>query len=166
MRKITKAEGETWLALAREHGFGSDEGRFTLGRFIVESRDEGGLILRVITPIPAVIRAPESVAPVATPIMFDRTPANEIIIPGLWWRLMFEKVSEDVDAPDEMRQMANTMVTTTVCNDVLLPADSDTIEISTPNSRGDLVRCEALPPGTRMRARLQVAATPGTPSRA
>src|SRR6266853_1647656 len=71
------------------------------------------------------------VATVAVPIMFDRTPANEIIIPGLWWRLMFEKVSEDVDAPDEMRQMADTIVTTTVCNDVLLPADSDTIEIST-----------------------------------
>ena len=164
MRKITKAEGETWLALAQEHGFGSDEGRFTLGRFIVESRDEGGLILRVITPIPAVIRAPESVASVAAPIMFDRTPANEIIIP--WWRRMFEKVSEDVDAPDEMRQMANTIATTIVCDDVLLPADSDTIEISTPNSHGDLVRCEALPPGTRMRARLQVAATHGTPSRA
>ena len=40
MRKITKAEGETWLALAREHGFGSDEGRFTLGRFIVDGLDQ------------------------------------------------------------------------------------------------------------------------------
>jgi len=98
--------------------------------------------------------------------MFDRTPANEIIIPGLWWRRMFEKVSEDVDAPDEMRQMANTIATTIVCDDVLLPADSDTIEISTPNSHGDLVRCEALPPDTRMRARLQVAEIHGRPSRA
>src|SRR5260370_34687443 len=111
MRKITKAEGETWLALAREHGFGSDEGRFTLGRFIVESRDEGGLILRLITPIPAVIRAPESVASVAAPIMFDRTPANEIIIPGLWRRPMFQKGRDDVDAPDGMRQMVNTLAT-------------------------------------------------------
>src|SRR5260370_37398127 len=30
-------------ALAQQHGFGSAEGRFVLGRFIVEGRDENGL---------------------------------------------------------------------------------------------------------------------------
>lgn len=92
--------------------------------------------------------------------MFDRTPADEIIVPGSWWRMMFEQVSEDTDAPAEMRRLASTMAATTVCDDIVLPADSDTVEISAPDARGNPVRCEALPPGTRVRARLR-AAEPG-----
>jgi hypothetical protein len=43
MRRVTRQEGESWRALAQRHGFGSAEGRFVLGRFIVEDRDENGL---------------------------------------------------------------------------------------------------------------------------
>ena len=160
MRSITKPEGETWRALAREHGFGSDEGRFALGRFIVEGRDgDGALVFCVVTPIPATLQA-EAVRSAAEPVMFDRTPGDEIIVPGLWWRVMFEQVSEDAGAPAEMRRLATTMAATTVCDDIVLPVDSDTVEISAPDARGHPVRCEALPPGTRMRARLR-AADPG-----
>jgi hypothetical protein len=61
MRRVTQQEGEGWRALAQQHGFGSAEGRFVLGRFIVEDRDEHGLVLCdehglvlcVVTPIPA-----------------------------------------------------------------------------------------------------------------
>ena len=52
--------------------------------------------------------------------MFDRTPADEIVVPGRWWQLMFENVSADAAAPAEMRQMAATMAATTICSDVLL----------------------------------------------
>ena len=51
MRRVTQQEGEGWRALAQQHGFGSAEGRFVLGRFIVEDRDEHGLVLCVVTPI-------------------------------------------------------------------------------------------------------------------
>lgn len=122
-----------------------------LGRFVVEDRDEDRLILRVVTPIPAGLDAdePRSETPV---VMFDRTPADEIVVPGRWWQVMFEKVSEDASAPAEMRQMAATMATTTVCKDVLLPADSDTVELRIPDAQGNMATYEALPPGTRMRA--------------
>ena len=50
--------------------------------------------------------------------------------------------------------MAATMASTTICSDVLLPADSDTVEIAVPDSQGKMATFEALPPGTRMRARL------------
>jgi hypothetical protein len=86
--------------------------------------------------------------------MFDRTPADEIVVPGRWWQLMFENVSEDASAPAEMRQMAATMAATTVCRDVLLPAGSDTVEIGVPDSQGHVATFEALPPGTRMRVRI------------
>lgn len=67
---------------------------------------------------------------------------------------MFENVSADAAALAEMRQMAATMATTTFCSDVLLPANSDTVEIAVPDSQGNMTRHEALPPGTRMRVRL------------
>lgn len=51
MRRVTQQEGESWRTLAQQHGFGSAEGRFVLGRFIVEARDENGLVLSVVTPI-------------------------------------------------------------------------------------------------------------------
>jgi len=45
MRRVTRQEGESWRALAQQHGFGSAEGRFVLGRFIIEDRDENDLVL-------------------------------------------------------------------------------------------------------------------------
>jgi hypothetical protein len=155
MRRVTQQEGESWRALAQQHGFGSAEGRFVLGRFIVEDRDENGLLLCVVTPIPAGLDA-EKAQIETLPVMFNRTPADEIVVPGRWWQMMFENVSADAAAPAEMRQMADTIAATTICRDVLLPADSDTVEIGIVDSQGKLVRYEALPPGTRMRARLEL----------
>ena len=153
MRRVTPREREHWRALAQHHGFGSAENRFVLGRFVVEDRDGDGLVLCVVTPIPAGLVGEKR--QLETPaVMFDRTPADEIVVPGRWWQLMFENVSEDASAPAEMRQMAATMAATTVCRDVLLPAGSDTIEIGVPDSQGHVATFEALPPGTRMRVRI------------
>ena len=153
MRRVTQQEGESWRALAQQHGFGSAEGRFVLGRFIVEDRDENGLLLCVVTPIPAGLDA-EKAQNETLPVIFKRTPADEIVVPGRWWQMMFENVSADAAAPAKMRQMAATIAATTICRDVLLPAASDTVEIGIVDSQGKMVRYEALPPGTRMRARL------------
>src|ERR1700730_16692173 len=154
MRRVTQQEGESWRALAQQHGFGSAEGRFVLGRFIVEDRDENGLLLCVVTPIPAGLDA-EKAQNETLPVMFKRTSADEIVVPGRWWQMMFENVSADAAAPAEMRQMAATIAATTICRDVLLPADSDTVEIGIVDSQGTMGRHAALPPGARMRARLE-----------
>ena len=157
MRRVTQQEGENWRALAQQHGFGSAEGRFVLGRFIVEARDENDLVLCVVTPIPAGLDAETlqlKAQHKALPVMFDRTPADEIVVPGRWWQLMFENVSTDAAAPAEMRQMAATMAATTICSDFLLPSDGDTVEIGVADPEGNMTRYEALPPGTRMRATL------------
>jgi hypothetical protein len=156
MRPVTPQEGESWRALAQRHGFGTAEGRFMLGRFVVEDRDEDGLVLCVVTPIPAGLDARDS-QPEARPVMFGRTRADEIVVPGRWWQVMFDNVSGDSAAPAEMRQMAATLAATTTCRDVLLPANSDTVQISVPDSQGHLATYEALPPGTRMRVKLEYA---------
>jgi hypothetical protein len=128
-----------------------------LGRFIVEDRDGNDLVLCVVTPIPAGLDAETlqlKAQHKALPVMFDRTPADEIVVPGSWWQLMFENVSADAAAPAEMRQMAATMAATTICSDFLLPSDGDTVEIGVADPEGNMTRYEALPPGTRMRATL------------
>ena len=152
---MPERDAESWLALARAHGFGSSEGRFALGRFIVEGRAAEGLVLRVITPIPAGLHSQNTRAK-TPPILFDRTPAGEIIVPGGWWRLMFQQVTQDPSAPAAMRQMAATIAATIVCHDARLPADTDTIEILPTDSEGHVVPHEALPPGTQLRIRLHV----------
>jgi hypothetical protein len=81
MRRVTQQEAERWRTLAQQHGFGSAEGRFVLGRFIVEDRDENGLVLCVVTPIPAGLDA-EKHQLKTPPVMFDRTPADEIVVPS------------------------------------------------------------------------------------
>ena len=86
--------------------------------------------------------------------MFDRTPAGDIIVPGGWWQLMFEQVTQDESMPTAMREMAATIAANIVCNDALLPADADTIEVLAPDVEGVVVPHEALPPGTRIRVRL------------
>src|ERR1700738_4673359 len=98
MRRVTQQEGESWRALAQQHGFGSAEGRFVLGRFIVEGRDENGLVLCAVTPIPGGLDAETPQIPALPVVMFARTPADEIVVPGRWWQLMFENVSADVAA--------------------------------------------------------------------
>jgi hypothetical protein len=125
-----------------------------LGRFIVEGRDENGLVLCVVTPIPAGLDAETPQLTARPVVLFDRTPADEVVVPGRWWQLMFENVSADAAAPVKMRQMAATMVATTICSDVLLPPDSDTVEIGVPDSQGNMTRYEGLPPGTRLRVKL------------
>jgi hypothetical protein len=151
MRRVTQQEGKVGGAGATAW-VGSAEGRF-VGRFIVEDRDENGR-RSVLSPILAGLDAEGSDRDL--PVMFNRTPADEIVVPGRWWQMMFENVSADAAAPAEMRQMAATIAATTICRDVLLPADSDTVEIGIVDSQGKLVRYEALPPGTRMRARLEL----------
>jgi hypothetical protein len=152
MRAVRQHEIENWDVLAKRHGFGAAEGRFTLGRFIVEHRDNSGFLLCAITPIPARLNA--SGTP-AGPVMFDRTLGGEIVVPGRWWHVMFEEVSTDRTAPAAMRHMAARIAATTACHDVLLPADSDTVEIAIQDSRGHLMTYEAVPPGTRMIAKIE-----------
>jgi hypothetical protein len=159
VRKFTQEEVESWRVLAQQHGFGRAEGRFVLGRFVVEDRDDTGLLLQVVTPIPAGLDTGPGRRP-TPPVMFARTPADEIVVPGRWWQVMFENVRADPAAPAPMREMAATMATTTVCRDVVLPADSDTVELALPDSEGSLATYEALPPGTRMRARIEATRPP------
>ncbi len=88
------------------------------------------------------------------PIMFDRKPTGEIILPGRWWQAMFERLSENEEVPPDIRRTAAVAARSVRVSDGLLPADTDTIEIKAPDSQGNPVVHEALPPETVVRIQL------------
>jgi hypothetical protein len=147
LRKITRAEYKRWIVLAREHGFVNHEGRVALGRFVLESSDDGRLKLRFLTPVPAGLYS-EDLKKKTAPIMFDRTENGKIILPGRWWQLMFEKLSEESSAPPEIRRIAAVAARVVAVSNTFLPANTDTIEISAPDEDGNMLLHEALAPDT------------------
>ena len=147
MRKITRAEYERWIAMAREHGFVNEEGQVALGRFTLEASDEGHLTLRFLTPVPAGLYS-EELQKKTPPIMFDRTETGEIILPGRWWQLMFEKLSKESSVPPDVRRTAAIAARVVVVSNAFLPANTDTIEMSAPDEDGNIVLHEALAPDT------------------
>ncbi len=150
MRKPTTEEAATWLSMAREHGFVGEEGTFKLGRFLVEGSEEDAIIyVQFVTPVPAARYAEGTLQPKAPPVVFERTSAGEIILPGRWWASMFETLSGQPEAPPDQRQTALFASRHVRAGDVYLPAETDTIEILAPDHKGDMVPHEALKPGTR-----------------
>ena len=155
MRRITEAEYECWMAIAREYRL-ADEGGLVPGCFVSDGFEDGVIRLRFITPILASLYS-EDLQQKSPPIMFDRSPRGEILLPGRWWQLMFEKLSEDDRAPLDVRRSAAIAARVVDVCDALLPGDTDTIEIEVPDRTGNMVPHEALPPGTVARIRLRPA---------
>jgi hypothetical protein len=88
MRKITNGS-EGWMALAQERGR-QRQGEVALGRFHVEETPNGQLRLTFLTPVVAGTYS-EELQRKTPPILFDRTPEGQIIVPGRWWQAMFER---------------------------------------------------------------------------
>jgi hypothetical protein len=148
MRKVTRQEADEWMALARDYGFTNEAGGVLLGRFITEPGEEEGTIrIRFITPVPAGLFTHGDLKKKTPPILFDRTPAGEIIIPSRWWASMLEKLAGTSDLPESIGLTALGASRHLGISDVYLPADTDTISISAPGHDGEPVSTEALTPG-------------------
>ncbi len=155
MRLPSKEEVESWTALARDYGFLNEEGEIGLGRFVTEPGEEGYINVRFITPVPAGLYTEDTIKPKTPPVMFGRTPAGEIILPGRWWASCFKALSEDPDVPDDVRQSALSVSRFCRIADALLPPETDTIEILCPDDKGQMVPHEALIPGGVCQIRLR-----------
>ncbi len=149
MRKVTREEAAESAALAREHGFLSENGDIAVGRFKLVS-GEG---IEFITPVAAPLYSPD-LQRKQPPILFDRTPSGEIILPGRWWAHMFERGNELEGISSDDRRAAALMARHGEFSDILLPAERDTIEFALPDESGQPVVYEALPPGTLVRLRI------------
>jgi hypothetical protein len=154
MRRVTQAEAAQWTELAREHGHVDDEGRILFGHFTVESdAPDGAMRLRLVTPLVAELYSGATLARKQPPIMFDRAPSGEIIIPGRWWHSMFERLSE---YEGEGRATAARVSRLVRVDDIHLPAETDTIGFIAPDDNGNYVVHEALPPGVEITLRIEI----------
>jgi hypothetical protein len=150
MRAVTADETRRWTELAEEHGFSDEDGSIALGRFVMTDRRSDRFEIKIVTPLLA-RRYTEDLREKSPPIMFDRTPDGEIIIPGRWWQELFERLSEDAVIPDENAALAFRAAHGAVtAGDTLLPAETDTIAFELPDEDGERVTYEALPPGGRI----------------
>jgi hypothetical protein len=124
------------------------------GRFEVDKLKSGPVIIRLITPLVVPDRYSEVTLEKKTPpIMFDRTSAGKIIVPGRWWHRIFEETSVDDSKPQEIREIAQEARRKWFGGDVLIPHGL-TFELLIPTEDGTKIPHEALPPGTEIRLRL------------
>ena len=147
MRKITQQEADKWMVLAQGHGLVNDKGALALGRFQVEEAPNGQLRLTFLTPVVAGTYS-EALQRKTPPILFDRTPEGQIIIPGRWWQAMFETLAGRESVPEDERRRSAMVARHVFVKDALLPPETDTIEMRVPDGDGAYVTHEALPPGT------------------
>ena len=147
MREPTQQETDQWIELARQHGFVDEQDKFETGHYTTEDVEGGAIAIRFITPLPADIYT-ENLEPKSPPIRFCRTPEGQIIIPGRWWANALERLSMDDEYPTDVRQKALRVSRMVDFEDILLPANTDTIEILAPDRNGNLVPHEAIKPDT------------------
>ena len=155
MRKITRAEADQWTELAQAHGHVSAAGQIALGRYVVDSFEGSMMTLRFVTPVPAGLYSEGDLRRKAPPILFDRQSDGTIVLPGRWWQFMLERVSKSEQVPADLREKAAAIARSLDASDVLLPADTDTIDFLAPDTDGALVPHEALAPGTTIRVRMR-----------
>jgi hypothetical protein len=105
--------------------------------------------------VPAGLYSDAELRPKTPPIMFDRAADGSIVLPGRWWQLTFEKLSQDDRAPAEVRHGARQLASLGAFADARLPADTDTISFFATDDSGELVEHEALAPGTPAMIRLE-----------
>lgn len=154
MRRVTREEAEAWTSLARQYGFVNADGDIALGRYVLE-QEAGQTWVHFITPVVAGLYTERDARPQTPPILFERTDAGEIILPGRWWQRMFESLGGDENVPEDVRRGAAVAARTVLVSDYLVPAVVETISFLAPNDAGEMVVHEALPPGTRIPLMIQ-----------
>jgi hypothetical protein len=152
MRVPTQDELDRWAAVASSSGNSAEGGRIVrLGAVDLITYDDG-LDLRVLTPYAAIMDGREPESP-DQPVMFERTSDGEIVFHLGGLTDLIQGISRDVTAPAEARQVAFELwvqITFGKQDTMLLPADTDTIEISLCDQDGRQCLSEALPPDVKV----------------
>jgi hypothetical protein len=148
MRVPTQAELDRWAAVASSSGNSAEGGRIVrLGAVDLITYDDG-MHLRLLTPYPAIMDVGKSES-TEHPLMFERTPDGEIVLHLGGLTDVIKGISQDLTAPAKARQTAFELlvqITFGKQDTILLPAETDTIEVSLCDDEGRQWLSEALPP--------------------
>jgi hypothetical protein len=151
MRVPTQAEMDRWAAMAKSSGNSAEGGQIVrLGAVDLTYCD--GIHLRLLTAYPAImdLGEPESTDEA---VMFERTSDGEIVLHLGGLADLIKGISQNSTVPAEARQVAFELlaqITFGKQDTILVPADTDTIEVSLCDDEGRQWRSEALPPDLKI----------------
>lgn len=118
-----------------------------VGRCLLLPQYEGGFSLLTITPILADEKdAAGRWKP--SPVRFDRTPEDEVILPAHWLRDRLAELAENPRASEQVRTWARTMSRCGTMEPIVAPAMHETAAVTIRDNDGTERIVEALPPGT------------------
>jgi len=152
MRVPPQDELDRWAAIASSSGNSAEGGRIVRTGAVDLITYSDGLPLRLLTPHPAIMDGREPESP-DQPAMFERTSDGEIVFQLGGLTDLIKGISQDPTAPAEARQIAYELlvqITFGKQDTILLPADTDTIEVSLCDDDGREWRSEALPPDSKI----------------
>lgn len=135
-------------------------GNVLLGRCVLLPHpDPGpGFSLLLVTSYLAEAYDPD-LRPKSSPIRFDRTEEDRIIVPGRWLGAKLEELANNSAAPEGMRSLALNISRQSRIRDIELPREAETIAVTVVNQDGTKTIIEALPAGIVIFVDLE---TPGT----
>ena len=82
-----------------------------------------------------------------SPVRFDRNACGELILPGQWFLAKVEELANNPALGEEQRMAALRLSRVAMVEDIILPAEIQTLALSVPNADGTTTLLEALPGG-------------------
>lgn len=143
-----EAMGEACMELLREQGLITSDGYVAAGQCLLLPHPGCGLFsLLAVTPVPA-DQYTHDLRRKPSPIRFDRTAKDEIVLPGRWLLARFEEITDSPVASKPLRALALNMSRRAVeFRDLVLPPVVETVAIEVTEKDGTVTTVEALPPG-------------------
>jgi hypothetical protein len=142
-----KETAERLMEFIRAHGAMDRDGeQVYFGRCILLPPTGRGLSLLLITPCPA-DEYDEALARKPSPVLFERTENDEIIVPGRWLVTKLEELSMNAAATAELRVLALDLSRRSHVPRIVLPPQAETVAIKVAETDGTERVFEALPGG-------------------
>jgi hypothetical protein len=138
--------GAQFMELLRAQGLVDEYNNLPMGRCLVLPSQDLDLSLLLVTPCPA-DQYDENLRRKPSPVRFDRNSCGEIILPGQWFLAKVEELANNPALGEEQRMAALRFSRVAVVEDLILPADMQTLAIGVPNPDGTTSVLEALPGG-------------------
>ena len=137
---------EQFMELLKAQGLVDEQNSVPLGRCLVLPSQDLDLSLLLVTPCP-VDPYDENLWRKPSPVRFDRNAYGEIILPGQWFLAKVEELANNPALDEEQRLAALRFSRVAMVEDIILPADIQTLALPVPNADGTTSVLEALPGG-------------------
>lgn len=138
--------GDQFIELLRAQGLVDEHNGVPMGRCLLLPSQDRDLSLLLVTPCP-VDPYDENLRRKPSPVCFDRNACGEIILPGQWLLAKVEELAHNPALGEEQRMAALRFSRVAMVEDILLPAEMQTLALRVPNADGTTTVLEALPGG-------------------